>query len=1127
MKNLSSLLLIFFISSSIFSQFHGWEKTLLKNNVKPPELGALSFNILYDNVDLSTGRIHPSIPFFSIGTDDLLDQIGISYISGSGIKVNDYASDIGLGWDLNAGGYIVREVRGIPDDSTCWPNGNPDYQEGDPIPLPDVINGQAMLNGWLDFANWGGIIRGFGYPQSFIGLPINPINNNTVGYEINNFIENFKNGIISHIRSRPSFMVSLGMDLSDLSGSGVMMDIMMDGQPDVFHFKCPGGYSGKFIFDENGIPVHVPYNPNIKISSPVGPNSNEEGKWIITIENGSKFHFPHNANYYEKTRTETTNYPYTDDWSHETPDKDEGIFVSEYVSKWHLSKAESITGNQLEYSYENEPDFESETLVEVQQDFHAPGRGEQGDSSPPPHTAFDYGSTTSRTTPRDRKEIISFKKRLSQVECSNGSKVILTYNGIDREDVTNHKKALGTITLKNVNNVEIEKYIFNQDNFKYSISMSEQIKRLRLYSISKQDRQGAIHDDFYNFQYYTTSPLPEGGYISLNIPERNSYKQDFWGYYNKNLESTLIPAIDNLEDGYRRTLPGADRSPDEERTKANVLKKISFPTGGSVEYEYELNDFKSDHVSFIADDKKVPTGGLRIKSIIQKEIDNSPLMKNFSYVLPDAPDTSSGQIPVHLRKWKRNGAGRLFDKSTRYYWYGYPGAAIYVTRYSYLKYLQSSDLIRYSYVTVEENGKGKIIYRLSAFDDYPDQEKTRVRWELAPYRWGIDEEPDLTEMYANDTFTSYSEHAGIPGDRSPSPPISLTDKSYLRGLMLNVKEFKEASAIPVKETTNTYTINPDGFEARKIYALDSNAPWEVFGEFQDFLDFDLNTLNFDISSHDLDLVLLKKKETRELVQNDKYIETSHEYTYNHEFNTLKDEKFIDSNSSELVLKKYYPSDTNISGLPYMSDLMAQNRNTEQILEEKYKDNFLISKQQIGYNQYQLSNGNNAILPYSLSLAIGNNPLETETEITARDNRANVTEISKKDGTYTLYIWGYNDMYPIAKIEGPLTFLEANERLYNSRNINFDTLQRYSRQDIDNSTEQILRNALNILRDELKDYMGGALITTYTYDPLIGVTSITNPRGQTTYYHYDEFNRLESVTDQYGKLLSENKYNYKQ
>jgi len=53
-----------------------------------------------------------------------------------------------------------------------------------------------------------------------------------------------------------------------------------------------------------------------------------------------------------------------------------------------------------------------------------------------------------------------------------------------------------------------------------------------------------------------------------------------------------------------------------------------------------------------------------------------------------------------------------------------------------------------------------------------------------------------------------------------------------------------------------------------------------------------------------------------------------------------------------------------------------------------------------------------------------------------------------------------------------------------------------------------------------------MVTTYTYDPLIGVTSVTDPRGYTMYYEYDEFQRLEFVKDEDGNIYSENQYNYK-
>lgn len=55
-------------------------------------------------------------------------------------------------------------------------------------------------------------------------------------------------------------------------------------------------------------------------------------------------------------------------------------------------------------------------------------------------------------------------------------------------------------------------------------------------------------------------------------------------------------------------------------------------------------------------------------------------------------------------------------------------------------------------------------------------------------------------------------------------------------------------------------------------------------------------------------------------------------------------------------------------------------------------------------------------------------------------------------------------------------------------------------------------------DELRLYPIDALMTTYTYDPLIGMTSQSTPNNDITYYIYDDFGRLKLIKDQNGKIL---------
>jgi len=72
----------------------------------------------------------------------------------------------------------------------------------------------------------------------------------------------------------------------------------------------------------------------------------------------------------------------------------------------------------------------------------------------------------------------------------------------------------------------------------------------------------------------------------------------------------------------------------------------------------------------------------------------------------------------------------------------------------------------------------------------------------------------------------------------------------------------------------------------------------------------------------------------------------------------------------------------------------------------------------------------------------------------------------------------------------------------------------------------LITALDNLRKSAN--FSGYQITTYTYDPLVGVRSITPPSGIREVYLYDAANRLKEIREQSdtGKLLKEYRYNYK-
>jgi YD repeat-containing protein len=64
-------------------------------------------------------------------------------------------------------------------------------------------------------------------------------------------------------------------------------------------------------------------------------------------------------------------------------------------------------------------------------------------------------------------------------------------------------------------------------------------------------------------------------------------------------------------------------------------------------------------------------------------------------------------------------------------------------------------------------------------------------------------------------------------------------------------------------------------------------------------------------------------------------------------------------------------------------------------------------------------------------------------------------------------------------------------------------------------------------DEVRLFPAGAVMTTYTHEPLVGVTSITDANNVTTYYEYDSFNRLKCKRDQDRNILETYDYTFQQ
>jgi len=81
--------------------------------------------------------------------------------------------------------------------------------------------------------------------------------------------------------------------------------------------------------------------------------------------------------------------------------------------------------------------------------------------------------------------------------------------------------------------------------------------------------------------------------------------------------------------------------------------------------------------------------------------------------------------------------------------------------------------------------------------------------------------------------------------------------------------------------------------------------------------------------------------------------------------------------------------------------------------------------------------------------------------------------------------------------------------------------------VNNSSSWLWLNANVGLIRELIVKPRHSSVTSYTYKPMVGITSITGPNGMTTYFEYDGFGRLTCEKDHLGKVLKVYYYNYAQ
>jgi hypothetical protein len=110
--NLKNILFLFLLSYQVsYSQYDA----AIKSYVPTTPTAAAFAKVAEVPVNKFSGSSSISIPLYEIMDNQLKSNISLSY-STSGIRASELSSQVGLGWNLNAGGVITRSVRGLPDE---------------------------------------------------------------------------------------------------------------------------------------------------------------------------------------------------------------------------------------------------------------------------------------------------------------------------------------------------------------------------------------------------------------------------------------------------------------------------------------------------------------------------------------------------------------------------------------------------------------------------------------------------------------------------------------------------------------------------------------------------------------------------------------------------------------------------------------------------------------------------------------------------------------------------------------------------------------------------------------------------------------------------------------------------
>lgn len=1154
MKKYQIMCLLLFCSW-LYSQ-NQMKDTYLGFTPKTPDISSLG-KYIDKPISLSNGSVNVSVPIYTLPINNNLSiPISLQYNT-QGIKVSEVASSVGQGWNLSSIGTISRSIRGKRDNY----NDSAFYLQSIATAKNSLMNNSTgtYTDVWLD--------------QNAENVDLEPDEFNVSLFNMNfKFFYDFST---NKFVSTPLNNIKI---IPTLNNYGNIVDFkIIDGSGNTYFFGKSDDNDNRFEVIEEVSSVSI--SNDSAFSSGTDP---QFGTWLlvkITTNDNKTVRFYYDGNAVPVTDLTKQDVYLTSQYKYFANNFD--FFNGKYdVVSWSSGNP-VVIGNKYPISSEIAKTKDGK----VYNVYSSPGIADKLiNRIVYESTEIEFIKSTTA-----RKDFNAYS--LDKIKIKNNNNVIKTYQLNQGYFNSEFPTPMNDFSRSN--------------NYIFTPNFDRAIPRLKLNGVSEYDKNNQIISK-HNFEYFPGE-----------LPSRLSFAQDFFGYYNGHTENTeLIPNINFKYANGVKSAGTANRAVREDYSKIGMLKKITYPTGGSTEFDYEnhtyqaINDInevvigdlfsmETKYVAFASEQAADPNTGEQLPPEMNYEMnwefeeDTSVDLNTQIEQVFDENNGANNSYNIIIYR-KVNGNWQIFtlmshtiDKTVMF-----PKGEYLLTAHREVLTYDEGGLF---------NSAGGFTLMMSFLGPVKNNQQPNTNPDNIQNAGGLRIKSIVQkENNAELLRTEYSYNETVGGKVYSTGilhgyPLLVTENFYeginkFYGVIDYPFRNSSGSNIVYGQVTETSVDNVNNKKIKKEYFFENNAPLEATdmatidhrtrtpymgwklgnlkktlyykqndnGNYslvqKDTIIYDRKNLvlneNFGVRIEPRNRVLLstfggqspddyiyktdyryeyyplfsdfsfeRKKQITELF-NDKILTTSIDNTYSNPHYQLSNKKTTLPDNSSSDISYAYASEKgnqlmiskNMVEIP-LETISSKTMGTTSKILAKSETIYPINQSEANTKTSGL------VLPISVLAYELQNPSAAITEVTfdKYDPKGNLQQYTAKNGLSTVIIWGYNQTQPIAKIEGAkLSDIQQSlmDSIINASNTDASAVA--------NNDETSFLSVLNTFRNALPNYQ----ITTYTYDPLIGVRSITPPSGIRESYVYDSANRLQKVIDVNGKVLKEMKYNYK-